>query len=47
MSCEAPVTKSIQAAFGGPIWGDLRQELSTQVQGTIKITSEEYKNLLK
>lgn len=26
---------------------DLRQELLTQVQGTIRITSEEYKNFLK
>ena len=46
MSCEVPVTKNIQAASGGPIWDDLRQDLY-RVQDTIRITSEEYKNLLK
>ena len=46
INCEASVTKNIQAASEGPIWDDLRQDLY-RVQDTIRITSEEYKNLLK
>lgn len=43
ISCEASVTKNIQAASEGPIWDDLRQDLY-RVQDTIRITSEEYES---